>query len=75
MTRAERRHHNQRVAANRRRFTRHLSTPEYWASLSDNQLATRHPLDCGSRCYLCHSAKLTEPRRAREKREWMREAS
>lgn len=49
-TRAVRRHHRKRVADARRRFDR--------AGRSDNELATRHPLDCGRRCMLCHWEKL-----------------
>lgn len=65
--RAIRRHHAQRVAANRR--------PYATRQQSDNELAVRHPLDCGSRCFLCHGEKLVGAgrRRAREAREWMRE--
>jgi len=34
----------------------------------------RKPFDCGKvGCMVCHSEKLLEPRRAREKREWQKE--
>lgn len=55
VSRAERRHHAARIAANRRPAAR------AWTShgdASDNQLATRHPLDCGhARCGMCHGDK------------------
>lgn len=75
--RAVRRHHMRRVAAARRRFLAHFrSYDDVREKRSDNELATRHPMDCGARCFLCHAEKLlgAGSRRAREKREAMRDA-
>lgn len=58
MSRAMRRHHVERLARKRRRFD--------MRGASDNELAIRHPLDCGSRCLLCHGDKLLGRRPARE---------
>lgn len=41
---------------------------DHLAESSDNQLAVKHPLDCGSHCLMCHGEKFLAPRRAREKR-------
>ncbi len=58
MSRAARRHHAQRIARRRRPLDR--------AGMSDNELATRHPLDCQPRCWLCHAGKLSGVRPPRE---------
>lgn len=69
MSRAMRRHHVERVAANRRPLDK--------TGMSDNELSIRHPLDCGSRCFLCHFEKLLGGgmRRRRDERRWRREES
>jgi len=70
--RATRRHHRARVARKRRKLMLALHN-DHLAERSDNQLAERHPLDCGSRCLMCHGEKILAPRRAREKRRWRAE--
>ncbi len=54
-TRAYRRHQRARIRArhlrdHRARFGRDVPPPK--------DLATRHPIDCGGRCQLCHGGKL-----------------
>jgi hypothetical protein len=78
-SRAERRHHRDRVSRNR--------TRDYKAALGGTDtelkglrpdLATRHPLDCGNpRCGLCHGDKvfLGGARRQAGKRELAREVA
>jgi hypothetical protein len=65
--RAIRRHHSRRVAAKRRKLML-AKRQDHLAESSDNQLAVKHPLDCGGRCLMCHGEKFLDPRRAREKR-------
>lgn len=77
--RAIRRHHRHRVAANRRKLMkaregvgdRYINGPSRSETLSDNELAERHPYDCGKRCFMCHGDKLLDSsaRRQRMKRE------
>ena len=74
-TRHRRRFHTDRIVANRRR--RYRREAPSWASAENNPrrfgygaLSDRDPWDCGGRCFLCHYEKLSEPRRAREKRTW-----
>lgn len=64
-TRAYRRHQRARIKA------RHLR--DYYALVSGthdlpppNDVAIRHPLDCGRRCYRCHYEKLWGLPRPRE---------
>lgn len=72
--RAVRRHHKARLARERRKIWERSATPGIPGyERSDNQLASRHPFDCGRRCLLCHGEKFLTPRRAREKRAWKRE--
>jgi hypothetical protein len=68
-TRAYRRHQRARVRV------RHLREFALYASsaLPPRDIAVRHPLDCGRRCLLCHWGKFLEPRRARERRAWLRD--
>lgn len=70
-TRAYRRHQRARIKA------AHLRAYHELMSLSElpppKDIAVRHPLDCGRHCLMCHMAKFTDPRRAREKRAWRRE--
>lgn len=63
--RAYRRAQVKRVANKRRRWLPSLR------KASDNELAIRHPLDCGRKCFLCHGDKLLDAtaRRVREMRE------
>jgi hypothetical protein len=56
-TRALRRHHLKRIAQARRKLAWNNSSRDYILSRSDNELATRHPFDCGRSCYLCHYEK------------------
>ena len=73
--RAQRRAQKKRVAQNRRRQMKALGY-EHLAEKSDNELAGRHPLDCGSTCLMCHHDKLLMggSRRQQGKRDWQREA-
>lgn len=66
--RALRRHHRARVAAKRRKLML-AKGQDHLAERSDNELAERHPFDCGGTCLMCHGDKHLDPRRAREKRE------
>ena len=68
-TRAYRRHQRARVRE------RHLREFALYApsGLPPGDIAVRHPFDCGRRCLLCHRGKFLEPRRARERREWLRD--
>ena len=68
--RAQRRAEAKRVAANRRRLMKAIGH-EHHVERSDNELATRHPLDCGRHCLLCHGEKFLESgsRRLRERRQ------
>ena len=76
MARANRRANNLRIAANRRALMAALEgvRDRYLEGeaepVSDNELAVKHPLDCGKRCFMCSGEKLLESnaRRAREKR-------
>lgn len=67
--RAEKRHHIKRLA-DKRRPLQPADFPK-----SDNELASRHPHDCGRRCLLCHYDKLVlgGQRRARAKAELTRD--
>lgn len=68
-TRAYRRHQRARVRARHlREFALYVSS-----ALPAGDIAVRHPLDCGRRCLLCHWGKFLAPRRARERREWLRD--
>lgn len=69
-TRAYRRHQRARTKA------RHLCALRVSGISSvprPRDIAVRHPSDCGGRCLLCHWSKFLDPRRARERREWLRE--
>ena len=57
-TRAYRRHQRARIKARHLRDYRTLmaSTAEEFPPPDD--IAVRHPLDCGRRCFLCHYEKL-----------------
>ncbi len=68
-TRAYRRHQRARIRA------RHLRDFALYTSSASprGDIAIRHPLDCGRRCLLCHWSKFLEPRRARERREWLKD--
>jgi len=70
-TRAYRRHQRARILA------RHLRVHSALMPLPSRlpkDIASRHPLDCGKQCELCHWAKFNEPRRPRQKRQWQSEA-
>lgn len=68
-TRAYRRHQRARVRARHlREFVRYALSAS-----PPRDIAVRHPLDCGRRCLLCHWSKLLEPRRARERRKWLKD--
>lgn len=69
--RAVRRHHTKRLGRARRKLAAAYADRSS-AARSDNELATRHPFDCGSRCFLCHYEKLVEGGRRRAR--WKREA-
>lgn len=68
-SRAYRRHHRARIKARHLRDLRDLISyrPDEWIP---KDIAVRHPLDCGRRCYLCHYAKLWGLPRAGD-REWL----
>lgn len=68
-TRAYRRHQRARAKARHLRDFRLYATS---ATQPPRDVAIRHPFDCGGRCLLCHWSKLLEPRRARQRREWLR---
>jgi hypothetical protein len=74
--RAWRRHQVRRIAAKRRPLDWRSQNPDLAEPTSDNELATRHPFDCGSRCLMCHEDKLLGKgrRRAQLKRETARES-
>jgi hypothetical protein len=65
-TRAVRRAHKRRVAAKRRKLML-AKRQDHLAKRSDNELAERHPLDCGSRCLMCHGEKLLDGSRRRRR--------
>jgi hypothetical protein len=70
-TRAYRRHQRARAKA------RHLGAFSWHATSATGpprDIAIRHPFDCGGRCLLCHPTKFLEPRRTRQRREWLRDA-
>ncbi len=68
-TRAYRRHQRTRIRA------RHLRDLALCAASTSprGDIAVRHPLDCGRRCLLCHWSKFLDPRRARERRAWLKD--
>ncbi len=69
-TRAYRRHQRARVRA---RHLRELGLYASQATPVPKDIAVRHPLDCGRRCLLCHWSKFLDPRRARERRQWLQD--
>lgn len=77
-TKHRRRFHTGRVISNRQRaYLR--EAPGWWGrdwDLPDGRLANRNAyFGCGRpHCLMCHWDKYMEPRRAREKRTWKREA-
>jgi hypothetical protein len=64
--RAWRRHQVRRVARRRRPLDWRSQAPDIADPMSDNELATRHPLDCGSRCLMCHGDKFLGAGRRRQ---------
>lgn len=77
-TRHRRRFHTDRIVANRRRRYRRetssrTSGDDRLRRFGYGALSDRDPWDCGGRCLLCHYEKFSEPRRAREKRSWLRD--
>lgn len=69
-SRAYRRHQRARIKARHLRDYRRLMASTAAMFPAPDDIATRHPLDCGRRCELCHGDKFDDPRRAREKRQW-----
>lgn len=72
-SRAYRRHQRARVKARHLRAYYVLSAT--WPDVRfgfppRKDIATRHPLDCGRRCYLCHYDKLLGFRPRREAADW-----
>jgi hypothetical protein len=75
-TRAYRRHQRARIKARHLRDYYELNP---WSARNSEaagfgppkDIAIRHPLDCGRRCYLCHYQKLWGLPRLRE-RDWQR---
>ena len=57
-TRAYRRHQRARIKARHLRDYRALSRWQRDPFPPAKDIATRHPLDCGRRCFLCHMDKL-----------------
>lgn len=80
-TKHRRRYHTGRVISNRQRRQRRLDRwlwidkTGIWLLPNGKLDRTDRYFDCGrARCGLCHGDKLWDPRRAREKRRWEREA-
>lgn len=67
--RAYRRHQRARARA---RHLRDLRINNLRGVTPARGIAVTHPYDCRPCCLLCHWSKFLEPRRARERREWMR---
>lgn len=71
-TRAYRRHQRARHRARHIRVYHEVDSRSAADGAWPKDIATRHPLACPiPRCHICHYEKLTEPRRAREKRAWI----
>jgi hypothetical protein len=72
-TRAYRRHQRARIRARHLREYREL-IPDARHLQPPKDIAVRHPLDCGRRCFLCHHDKLLRRPRRREREEWRGDA-